>query len=1221
MHLRLDRRNGTGGLRARWADGHRDVSSDQLGEIISAVVGYDRDDLHSADERQAHLVALGRRLFTLIGLDQITAAVDGPASGGEPIVLAIEAASGIPDLPWELLHDGVDFLAVRQRPMVPIRVLPGDRDSTPPRHRELRVLFMACSPDETSYELDPDAEAGLIETTSTLHRLPLTFDIEPTGCLDDLRERHQAQSSGYYDVIHLTGHAQWDSTGRPVFVTETPFGSAFLADAEALTGALREANSRVLFLSGCHTARRSVAGQEASLAEQLVAQVAPAVIGWGHTVEDSGATQATAEIYLSLMAGHTLTYAMSRAYRLLHDSRHRHWHRLRLFARGGPPTALVEPADASRDVIEVGTAAAPTTRWGLTRVDPRGFVDRHAELKALWHSLNARHHRPSRGALLHGLGGIGKTTLASRCLALLPASTTFVCVNTELDRSTLMTAMRHDPHLANRLGTIRADHDLTELLTAVLAQTDQPVVFVFDQFERNEADKTGHTPPTEAAAATLGAVLEAVSRVDKPHRVLVTSRHPPLVPGIDALTDIPLTSLSQVHLRRKISRLDNGAYPLDDATVQIILEIAGENTRMVDELCSIAIADPTLRGDQLRLRLHGRRETYYQDDLVVGQLIGRQQPQDALLMQRISPLRLPVGVGVVARLLRDEQPGRPVPPEALADAADRAARLARLHLLDQATTGDQPVYWLPPVLEPRVRGGDPVSASSRAARALAAELGDFDNVLDPARLDLLALTELMRLAIHGQEETLVVRSALTLAGAAAWNSHFSAAADTCREAITATANALLHAELGNALQEKGEARDAQHHFHQSRSGLSALATKERARTLARLGFWRRLYDPQGADQDEDEALALARTCGDAWTEANCLRTIACSRAVTDPAGALANFAAAERIAARLVGGEQLVALIAMDRATFLYPALDRAVEARDDLLKLHDFYAGRGLIMHQAAVLQRLSATYLQLNELAAAAQAAQRAISMTQRVGWVRGEYDAVIQRAMVEARLASERAGHQQGRVNLAESLLKQAEEFADKVGWPQLQRNALLRWLDFYRVQGRIEEQRQLRERLDALQGDLAETVLERIDRLTVDAEMSVDAGDVSAAKTQSETVLGLIGGNPAPLYEARARWVLARMADDREAPPDECEQNLLRLEQLYTSLNGTRLPQVRVWLGRSQLRAERPDDARDHLLAAIGQIQQEGGDESLLARAHEILSTVPGAPATERLANLL
>ncbi|MEV6816039.1 hypothetical protein, partial [Micromonospora sp. NPDC051296] len=31
--------------------------------------------------------------------------------------------------------------------------------------------------------------------------------------------------------------------------------------------------------------------------------------------------------------------------------------------------------------------------------------------------------------------------------------------------------------------------------------------------------------------------------------------------------------------------------------------------------------------------------------------------------------------------------------------------------------------------------------------------------------------------------------------------------------------------------------------------------------------------------------------------------------------------------------------------------------------------------------------------------------------------------------------------------------------------------------------------------------------------------------------------------------------------------------------------------------------------------------EGGDESLLARAHEILSTVPGAPATERLANLL
>lgn len=151
----------------------------------------------------------------------------------EGIVLAIATSEKLAHLPWEVLHDGASFLVERVPAIVPVRWV---SDSTvkkltiegKPENRALQVLFMATSPLDVKPVLDFEGEeARILEATK---RQPLALTVEESGCLSELGYLVDGYDSGYFDVLHLTGHATLQD-GQPRFITETEIGEAFYASA------------------------------------------------------------------------------------------------------------------------------------------------------------------------------------------------------------------------------------------------------------------------------------------------------------------------------------------------------------------------------------------------------------------------------------------------------------------------------------------------------------------------------------------------------------------------------------------------------------------------------------------------------------------------------------------------------------------------------------------------------------------------------------------------------------------------------------------------------------------------------------------------------------------------------------------------------------------------------------------------------------------------------
>jgi hypothetical protein len=130
----------------------------------------------------------GRRLYNwLDGSDRtLQALLDKHRREG--VVLAIgtpvetRLIASLHHLPWEVLHDGVNFLVQRVPAVVPVRWV---SDSTvkkltvegEPENRALQVLFMATSPLDVEPVLDFEAEEGRILEATARQPLALTVTV------------------------------------------------------------------------------------------------------------------------------------------------------------------------------------------------------------------------------------------------------------------------------------------------------------------------------------------------------------------------------------------------------------------------------------------------------------------------------------------------------------------------------------------------------------------------------------------------------------------------------------------------------------------------------------------------------------------------------------------------------------------------------------------------------------------------------------------------------------------------------------------------------------------------------------------------------------------------------------------------------------------------------------------------------------------------------------
>ena len=517
---------------------------------------------------------------------------------GESFVLAIAAAESLAHLPWEVLHDGNTFLVARMPAVVPVRWVSnvGARHAVPlqpleqPANRALNVLFMATSPLGVEPILDFEAEEGrILEATA---RPEIELKVEESGCLTELGYLIDDYGKGYFDVLHLTGHATITANGEPRFYTETETGELYLASATDIAEKLQFRLPQLIFLSGCRTGQGGKSGAVPSMAEKLLDKGAKAVLGWGQSVLESDATVAAAALYGALAAGYELTEALSRTYQTLIKQQARHWHLLRLYVGRTLPGNLVTPlrTRGRKPAPKPSVAERFLDPAGKVKVPTRGsFVGRRRQLQNCLRALRGvapltpqpwggqeegQNLTPPSfgggmgsplgmggaggqclGVLIHGMGGLGKSSLAARLCDRLPEFERLVWVG-RVD----------EPSLVNKLAAALDSRELREelqddkeelkfRLRRVFWQLEEeatkPFLLVLDDFEANlEPRDDGYVLQPEAVTV-LEALVWAIEDTYAPHRLILTCRYDFESTPLQYFYKQPLDGMRGADLRKK----------------------------------------------------------------------------------------------------------------------------------------------------------------------------------------------------------------------------------------------------------------------------------------------------------------------------------------------------------------------------------------------------------------------------------------------------------------------------------------------------------------------------------------------------------------------------------------------------------------------------------------------------------------------------------------------
>jgi len=643
-----------------------------------------------------------------------------------PIGVHLDCGDRLRHLPWELIHDG-GFLAVDAgQPVCPVRC-PTPREAGPVgvANRPLRVLFMASSPVDVAPVLDFEREEAMIlAAASNL----VEVVVEESGSLEGLGAVVTMFGDGYFDVLHVSGHATLGPTG-PQFVLENDIGMREDATAAEIADALGHSWPPLVFVSGCHTGGASGEGELASMAEALVLAGAPAVLGWALPVGDQAASQLAAVLYRGLANGGRRDWSVTDARRALFTNNSPYWHLLRLYADRTPLGPLVTPA-AHKGRVKLRTRPVSELFLGpsgeVRVASSEGFVGRRRELQRCLRAL-----RPVGAAIgpqllvLHGMGGLGKSTLAARLLDRMKTTHPKQAVwvgqvdENEIGKLTDRITLDAASHISiNQLLTqpgLRLEERFRFILDGPLA--DIACVFVFDDFEHGnlEADGSGGYVCTPAALEVVTALATAISRTGSPSRVIITSRYDfPLPPGVGAHRE-PLVALRGADLEKKLQLTTNlgSSSALAPNVKRHAIDAAAGIPRLVERI-DLLISDPDTDHEQI-LGAVDATAVEYREELLAERLLAAQHPETRRLLALAAIYEIPVPEGAIAALVADGPVAGPL---------GRAVAVGLMDAGPHPTSGEHRYFvsnLLKPLLdgiEERLTDDDRMAAFGRGARAL-----------------------------------------------------------------------------------------------------------------------------------------------------------------------------------------------------------------------------------------------------------------------------------------------------------------------------------------------------------------------------------------------------------------------------------------------------------------------------------------------------------------------
>lgn len=308
-----------------WPDGEgkaefelpfEDVELDALAAVVSRPRS-PRRRIESDESAQAR--AFGERLFGLVFQDTASRVLDDALSQtrrndeGLRMMLQLEGARGLQNVPWELLCDSTRFVSTSSYTPVLRYVDMTARPQPLPMRPPMRILGMVSSPGDVS-PLDAEREREHLTDAcrALIERGLLEIDWVAEATLGGLLRR---LNEGDYHIFHFIGHGDFDEqaqdgvllfeggAGRSHRVTGVELGT-ILADQHTL---------RLAVINACEGAR--VALDSSGIAATLMRYGLPAVIAMQFEISDEAAVAFAEHFYTSLARGNPIDEALGDARR------------------------------------------------------------------------------------------------------------------------------------------------------------------------------------------------------------------------------------------------------------------------------------------------------------------------------------------------------------------------------------------------------------------------------------------------------------------------------------------------------------------------------------------------------------------------------------------------------------------------------------------------------------------------------------------------------------------------------------------------------------------------------------------------------------------------------------------------------------------------------------------------------------------------------------------
>ena len=271
------------------------------------------------------------------------------------------------------------------------------------------MLVVISNPDDLPdwQRLDTEAERqNILIATEKLQRerrLDVTFlDDASLGSIQD------ALLDGDFHILHFSGHGDVDpDTGQGVLLLENEEGRTELVNGSDFANIIRNSGLRFVLLSACKTAAPAHHQAWLDIGSQIAVVGVAANVAMQYPVEDSVATQFAEKLYRSICTGNNLHTAIARARTAIAEGKSQS-------AAFATPVAYVFAPNCLQ-IAHGAVVSMPRQTgiadFGLVPRMGRGFVGRSRQLRRLRRNLTSHQWI---AAVIHGIGGIGKSALATR---------------------------------------------------------------------------------------------------------------------------------------------------------------------------------------------------------------------------------------------------------------------------------------------------------------------------------------------------------------------------------------------------------------------------------------------------------------------------------------------------------------------------------------------------------------------------------------------------------------------------------------------------------------------------------------------------------------------------------------------------------------------------------------------------------------------------------------